>query len=84
VRARTIQSQEPIAVPTTAEMAGIAEFQGEVAVAPTRSFAANIIRVLGALVRREDDCHPQPNVNLCEKPAISSTKVTWIIVGVCV
>ncbi|KAK4122052.1 hypothetical protein N657DRAFT_657534 [Parathielavia appendiculata] len=58
--------------------------EGEVAGASTRSFAANIKRALVDMVRREDECHPLPNVDLCEKPAISSTKVTWIIVGVCV
>lgn len=45
--------------------------------------AASIRRaVLGMLVSRADDCHPQPGVDLCEKPGISTTKVTWIIVGV--
>ncbi|KAL2020319.1 hypothetical protein VTK56DRAFT_8547 [Thermocarpiscus australiensis] len=34
------------------------------------------------LLRREDkDCSPQPGVNLCEKPGISSSTRTWIVVG---
>ncbi|KAK4225441.1 hypothetical protein QBC38DRAFT_264639 [Podospora fimiseda] len=36
------------------------------------------------LSKREDDkeCSPQPGINLCEKPGISSSAITWIIVGV--
>ncbi|KAK3997978.1 hypothetical protein QBC44DRAFT_364176 [Cladorrhinum sp. PSN332] len=34
------------------------------------------------LLKREDkDCSPQPGINLCEKPGISSSTITWIIVG---
>ncbi|KAK4099137.1 hypothetical protein N658DRAFT_517565 [Parathielavia hyrcaniae] len=66
-------------------MASITEPRGEGGGAPTGLFGANVRRALAYLVRREEDkCHPQPNVDLCEKPAISSTSVTWIIVGVCI
>ncbi|KAH6847676.1 hypothetical protein B0I37DRAFT_354389 [Chaetomium sp. MPI-CAGE-AT-0009] len=37
------------------------------------------------LARREGeekDCHPQPDLDFCKKPWVSSNKVTWIIVGV--
>ncbi|KAK4186952.1 hypothetical protein QBC35DRAFT_251961 [Podospora australis] len=38
--------------------------------------------VAALLVGREDDkCSPQPGINLCEKPSISSVNVTWIVVG---
>ncbi|KAK4233790.1 hypothetical protein C8A03DRAFT_19197 [Achaetomium macrosporum] len=51
--------------------------------ATAHHFTANLRRaVLGMLVSREDNCHPQPGVDLCEKPGISSTATTWIIVGV--
>jgi len=33
------------------------------------------------LLRREDECHPQPGVNLCEKPGMASSTMTWVIVG---
>ncbi|KAK4155672.1 hypothetical protein C8A00DRAFT_41767 [Chaetomidium leptoderma] len=50
------------------------------------TFAENIRRaVVGMLVPRADeDCSPQKGVNFCEMPAVSSKKVTWIIVGVVV
>ncbi|GAB1317868.1 hypothetical protein MFIFM68171_08078 [Madurella fahalii] len=54
------------------------------AAASTSSFATNLRRaVAGMLVRRQDDkdCSPQPGINLCEKPGMSSTTVTWIIIG---
>jgi len=64
-------------------MVGVSERWSGVAATSGGSFAHNFKRaVVGMLQRREDDCHPQPNVNLCEKPGISSTTVTWIIVGV--
>ncbi|KAK4143458.1 uncharacterized protein C8A04DRAFT_37461 [Dichotomopilus funicola] len=31
---------------------------------------------------RDKDCHPQPDVDLCARPWISSQQITWIIVGV--
>ncbi|KAL2266709.1 hypothetical protein VTJ83DRAFT_6061 [Remersonia thermophila] len=33
------------------------------------------------LLRREDECHPQPGIDLCEKPSVSSVQTTWIVVG---
>jgi hypothetical protein len=49
-----------------------------------RAGAATVKRaVVNMLVRREDkDCHPQPNVNLCNKPWAAGNEVTWIVVGV--
>ncbi|KAL2118899.1 hypothetical protein VTJ04DRAFT_5858 [Mycothermus thermophilus] len=50
-----------------------------------RSFATTVRQSLShMLLPREDDCHPQPGVDLCEKPSISSVQTTWIIVGVVV
>ncbi|KAK0663433.1 hypothetical protein QBC41DRAFT_234490 [Cercophora samala] len=46
--------------------------------------AANLKRAIAAmLLPREDDreCRPQENINLCEKPGISTAKITWIVVG---
>lgn len=43
-------------------------------------------RIARHLIVREDDdakCHPQPNIDLCEKPA-SSDKTTPITIGVIV
>ena len=37
---------------------------------------------VNAILRRVDDCHPQENVDLCEKPRVSSQTITWIVVGV--
>ncbi len=34
------------------------------------------------LSRADKNCTPQPGVDFCEKPSISSSAVTWIIVGV--
>lgn len=51
------------------------------------SFATTVKRVVDMLIRREGeekDCHPQPDIDLCKKPWVSSNKVTWIIVGVVV
>lgn len=48
------------------------------------SFATNFGRTMVEMLvgRAEDkDCSPQPGVNLCEKPGMSTTTVTWIIVG---
>lgn len=64
-------------------MAAVLERRGESAVTSSDSFASNFKRAVASMLhRREDDCHPQPGVNLCEKPGISSATVTWIIVGV--
>jgi hypothetical protein len=50
-----------------------------------RSFATTVRQSFShMLLPREDDCHPQPGVDLCEKPSISSVQTTWIIVGVVV
>ncbi|KAK3900577.1 hypothetical protein C8A05DRAFT_17134 [Staphylotrichum tortipilum] len=47
------------------------------------SFATHLRRAVAMLVSREDkNCNPQPGVDFCEKPSISSSAVTWIIVGV--
>jgi hypothetical protein len=55
---------------------------------PVESFATAVKRaVVDMLVRREEeekDCHPQPGIDLCKKPWVSSNKITWIIVGVVV
>ncbi|KAK5662147.1 hypothetical protein OQA88_8052 [Cercophora sp. LCS_1] len=37
---------------------------------------------LAQLVGREEECKSPQGVNLCEKPAVSTQKVTWIVVGV--
>ncbi|KAK0721242.1 hypothetical protein B0T21DRAFT_294539 [Apiosordaria backusii] len=44
--------------------------------------AAGFKRAVAAmLLPREDECSPQPGINLCEKPGISTASVTWIVVG---
>ncbi|KAK4160304.1 hypothetical protein QBC43DRAFT_115148 [Cladorrhinum sp. PSN259] len=45
--------------------------------------ATNFKRAVAPMLsKREDkDCSPQPGINLCEKPSISSSTVTWIVVG---
>ncbi|KAK0725146.1 hypothetical protein B0H67DRAFT_122561 [Lasiosphaeris hirsuta] len=49
------------------------------------SFWARAASTLNVLVRREvDKCRPQPDVDLCEKPGISSAAMTGIIIGVVV
>ncbi|KXX77103.1 hypothetical protein MMYC01_205396 [Madurella mycetomatis] len=52
---------------------------------PRGDAAASTFRraVADVLVRRQEDkdCSPQPGINLCEKPGISSSTVTWIIIG---
>lgn len=54
-----------------------------VPVTPIGSFTSTAKRTVGLLVGREDkDCHPQPDVDLCARPWISSKELTWIIVGV--
>ncbi|KAK4177394.1 hypothetical protein QBC36DRAFT_131764 [Triangularia setosa] len=56
-------------------------------IAPTASTqhwsAGNLKRAVAAamLLRREDECSPQPGINLCEKPGISTAQITWIVVG---
>ncbi|KAL2260521.1 hypothetical protein VTK26DRAFT_5432 [Humicola hyalothermophila] len=64
-------------------MAASTEARHGTALPLAQSFATSIRRaVTDVLLRREDkDCHPQPGVNLCEKPRISSTTITWIVVG---
>lgn len=64
-------------------MAPRTDAQGRAPAAATHWSAETLKRAVAALLlRREDDkCSPQPGVNLCEKPSISSTHVTWIIVG---
>ncbi|KAL1836584.1 hypothetical protein VTJ49DRAFT_4898 [Mycothermus thermophilus] len=47
-----------------------------------RPFATTVRRSFARmLLRREDECHPQPGIDLCEKPSVSSVQTTWIIVG---
>ncbi|KAH6615921.1 hypothetical protein B0J18DRAFT_292398 [Chaetomium sp. MPI-SDFR-AT-0129] len=54
-----------------------------VPVTPIGSFTSTLKRTVGLLAKREDkDCHPQPDVDLCARPWISSQQITWIIVGV--
>ncbi|KAK4675310.1 hypothetical protein QC764_503210 [Podospora pseudoanserina] len=45
--------------------------------------AAKLKRAVAAMLlpREDDECSPQPNINLCEKPGISTAKITWIVVG---
>ncbi|EGS22364.1 uncharacterized protein CTHT_0018900 [Thermochaetoides thermophila DSM 1495] len=67
-------------------MAGISTSRRDVIASPIHSFATGLRHAIGhSLGRRKDDeCHPQPGVDLCEKPAISSNSTTWVIVGVIV
>ncbi|KAL2135300.1 hypothetical protein VTI74DRAFT_9068 [Chaetomium olivicolor] len=55
----------------------------EAAVGPSTQFVPSSIKraIAAMLTRRDNECSPQPGVDLCEKPSISSTKATWIIVG---
>jgi hypothetical protein len=47
------------------------------------SLQTRLRRAAAMLVGREDkNCSPTPGVDFCEKPSISSSAVTWIIVGV--
>ncbi|KAK4466036.1 hypothetical protein QBC42DRAFT_96541 [Cladorrhinum samala] len=64
-------------------MAPRAEPPIAVSTASMHQVATNFKRaVVDMLTRRADkDCSPQPGINLCEKPSISTTKVTWIVVG---
>ncbi|KAK3348977.1 hypothetical protein B0T25DRAFT_569637 [Lasiosphaeria hispida] len=49
------------------------------------SFWTRAASTLNVLVGREvDKCRPQPDVDLCEKPGISSAAMTGIIIGVVV
>ncbi|AEO68288.1 uncharacterized protein THITE_2145469 [Thermothielavioides terrestris NRRL 8126] len=58
------------------------EARTEAMPASVHSFATNVRRAVGTLLGRDHkDCSPEPGINLCEKPVISSTSVTWIIVG---
>ena len=57
--------------------------EAAVAAMSVRSVAIHLRRTARILLGRDDtDCHPQPGVDLCEKPGMSSSSVTWIIVGV--
>jgi hypothetical protein len=66
-------------------MAGILQDRWQAATTSRASFAGNFKRAVASMLQRRDDdddkCHPQPGVNLCEKPGISSVSTTWIIVG---
>jgi hypothetical protein len=83
--AREFTTETRLRLRARLQMAAGLRPRGEAAAAATHSFATNFRRaVVDMLVRRADDtdCHPQPNVDFCEKPGASSKTTTWIIVGV--
>ena len=57
--------------------------EAAVAAASVRSVATHLGRTAARILlgREDTDCHPQPGVDFCEKPGMSSSSVTWIIVG---
>lgn len=64
-------------------MAPRTDIQGRAPAADTLWSTGTFKRAVAAfLVGREDDkCSPQPGINLCEKPSVSTVNVTWIVVG---